>query len=144
MLVPRLSNMISRENEASRLRKRASRGSSRGDFHVGNETRHQNQVGRSVADHLISDADRAALGILRLQLHHSALQPRTVRQTRNACNTRTPPAPTTTEAAGVKGEGLRPEVPIRPVGLDRDRCHGVRITGIRTTAFREPSFGDTS
>ena len=92
MPVPRLSNTISRENEASRVRNRASRGSSQATSTWETKPGHENEIDRAVTDHLIRDADRTAPGVPRLRLHHGIYTPSTT-------TIRQWPAPSRTEHA---------------------------------------------
>ena len=47
-----------------------------GHLHMRDEARHQDQVDRAVADHLVGDADRTALRVLRLRSGHADTVPR--------------------------------------------------------------------
>ena len=69
-----------------------------GHLHMRDEPRHQNQVGGSVTNNLIRDADPTALRVPRLTLHHSALQPRSAR----------PATPTTVEPDTLNGTDQPP------------------------------------
>ena len=95
MPVPRLSNMIKPRERGQPAQKVGQPRFLPGHLHMRDEARHQDQVGGSLTNHLVGDADPTALRILRRPLHHSALQPRSAQ----------PPDSITVEPETAQGTG---------------------------------------
>src|SRR5689334_9911203 len=71
--VPRLSNRISQENEARREKNCANAVSQNISF--GDKARHEDQIKRAVADHLVGNPHIPATGIPGFRPHHRLLPP---------------------------------------------------------------------
>src|SRR5439155_8802070 len=69
--VPRLSKKMRREKDASRRRKRATRGFLPEVLDVGDEPRHKDEVALTLPHHLVRNVDIATLCVPRLRLHHA-------------------------------------------------------------------------
>ena len=67
--VPRLSNRISREKDASRCRNRVYDAILPGLLEMGDEARNDQEIERPIAYHLIGNAHVAALSIFRFWQH---------------------------------------------------------------------------